>query len=57
MASELDDLLGIARRAAAIAGEVIMPLYQSGLSVEMKADHTPVTLADRRAEEAVRTSR
>jgi len=55
MASELDDLLRIARRAAAIAGEVIMPLYQSGLTVELKADRTPVTLAERRAEEAVRT--
>lgn len=55
MASELDDLLRIARRAAAIAGEVIMPLYQSGVSVELKADRTPVTLADRRAEEAVRS--
>jgi histidinol phosphatase-like enzyme (inositol monophosphatase family) len=55
MASELDDLLAIARRAAVIAGEVIMPLYQSGLTVELKADRTPVTLADRRAEEAIRT--
>lgn len=54
MSGELDDLLRIARRAAAIAGEVIMPLYQSSLTVELKADRTPVTLADRRAEEAVR---
>ncbi len=52
--SELADLLGIARRAAAIAGEVIMPLFEAGLAVELKDDRTPVTEADRRAEVAVR---
>lgn len=53
-AGELADLLDIARRAAVIAGEVIMPLYESGTSVELKADRTPVTLADRNAEQAIR---
>ena len=52
--SELANLLDIARRAAAVAGEVIMPLYNSGTSVELKADRTPVTLADRNAELAIR---
>ena len=52
--SELSDLLEIARRAAAIAGEVIMPLYDSGTAVELKADRTPVTLADKNAELAIR---
>jgi len=52
---ELQDLLRIARQAAVIAGEVIMPLYESALTVELKADRTPVTVADRRAEEAMRT--
>ncbi|MEO6398728.1 MAG: inositol monophosphatase family protein [Tepidiformaceae bacterium] len=52
--SELADLLGIARRAAEIAGKVIMPLYESGTTVELKEDRTPVTAADRGAEEAVR---
>jgi histidinol phosphatase-like enzyme (inositol monophosphatase family) len=51
---ELEDLLRVARDAAALAGEVIMPLYASGVAVELKADRTPVTVADRRAEEAVR---
>jgi len=52
--SELANLLDIARRAAAIAGEVIMPLYSAGIPVELKADRTPVTDADRRAELAMR---
>jgi len=52
--SELANLLEIARRAAAVAGEVIMPLYASGTSVEFKTDRTPVTKADRDAELAIR---
>lgn len=54
MAGELDGLLGIAREAARIAGEIVMPLYESALTVELKADRTPVTAADRGAEEAMR---
>lgn len=52
--SELAELLTIARRAAALAGEVVMPLYNTGIAVELKADRTPVTEADRRAERALR---
>lgn len=52
--SENADLLAIARRAADIARDVIMPLYESALTVELKADRTPVTIADKRAEEAIR---
>ena len=52
--SELEDLLGIARRAAEVAREVIMPLYAGGTAVELKADRTPVTVADRNAEVALR---
>jgi len=51
---DLAELLEIARRAAALAGEVIMPVFRAGFSVETKADRTPVTIADRRAEEALR---
>jgi myo-inositol-1(or 4)-monophosphatase len=51
---ELDELLGVARRAAEIASEIIMPLYASEIGFELKADDTPVTVADRRAEEAMR---
>lgn len=52
--SELRELLEIARRAAVIAGEVIMPLYNAGTTVELKADRTPVTVADKNAELAIR---
>lgn len=52
--SELSELLEIARRAAVVAGDVIMPLYNAGTSVELKADRTPVTVADRSAELAIR---
>jgi histidinol phosphatase-like enzyme (inositol monophosphatase family) len=52
--AELSELLEIAKRAAVLAGEVIMPLYQSGTAVTLKADRTPVTQADRNAELAVR---
>ncbi len=54
MDAELEELTGIARRAAALAGEIVMPLYEQRLTVELKADGTPVTVADRRAEEAMR---
>lgn len=53
MAGELSELLSIARRAAEVARDVIMPLYESALTVELKADRTPVTIADRGAEEAL----
>ena len=52
--SELSNYLEIARRAAVIAGEVIMPLYNAGTTVELKSDNTPVTVADRNAELAIR---
>jgi histidinol-phosphatase len=51
---DLAELLLIARRAATLAGEVIMPFYEADLTVETKADRTPVTIADRDAEAAVR---
>lgn len=37
------------------AGEVIRPLFRSALLVEAKGDASPVTRADREAEEAIRT--
>ncbi len=51
---ELTELTDIARRAADVAGEIVMALYEAGLTVELKADGTPVTEADRRAEAAMR---
>ncbi|MCZ2111390.1 MAG: histidinol phosphate phosphatase [Dehalococcoidia bacterium] len=54
MVSENAELLAIALRGAEIARDVVMPLYESALTVELKADRTPVTIADKRAEEAIR---
>ena len=52
-----DDLamaLAAAREAAAAAAEVIRHYWKRGVVVELKADATPVTIADREAERAIR---
>jgi histidinol phosphatase-like enzyme (inositol monophosphatase family) len=54
MTDDVAELCRIAEQAAAIAGQAIMPLYESSIAVELKADRTPVTVADRRAEEVMR---
>jgi histidinol-phosphatase len=46
--------LTAALEAADAADAVIAPLFRSNLAVEVKADRTPVTEADRRAEDAIR---
>jgi histidinol-phosphatase len=46
--------LQAARDAAAAAAEVIRYYWQRGVEVEVKADATPVTIADREAEKAIR---
>jgi len=46
--------LNAALDAARAAHEVIRPLYQRNLAVSLKADRSPVTEADVRAEEAIR---
>jgi histidinol-phosphatase len=50
----LDDALAVARQAAEGAAAVIARHYRTALSVETKADQTPVTAADREAEAAIR---
>jgi histidinol-phosphatase len=47
-------LLEFALEAAWKAGRVTLRYFQSGLLVERKADNTPVTLADKTAEETLR---
>ncbi len=49
-APELKELLAVALEGARRAGEVILRLYRKGTPAELKADATPVTEADRRAE-------
>jgi histidinol-phosphatase len=46
--------LSAAREAASAAAEVIRHYWQRGVAVEMKSDATPVTIADREAELAIR---
>ena len=46
--------LAAAREAAAAAGEIIRHYWQRGVAVELKSDDTPVTIADREAELAIR---
>ena len=50
----LDNALAVARQAAEAAAGVIARHYRTALSVETKADQTPVTAADREAEVAIR---
>lgn len=47
-------LVAAAEAAADVAGAVIRPFFRSGVGQELKADQTPVTVADRSAEQAMR---
>jgi inositol-phosphate phosphatase / L-galactose 1-phosphate phosphatase / histidinol-phosphatase len=51
---ELDTFLAFALRLADAAGEVIRPYFRKPLAISDKADLTPVTAADRAAEETMR---
>lgn len=46
--------LAAAREAATAAAEVIKHYWRRGVDVELKSDATPVTVADREAEQAIR---
>jgi inositol-phosphate phosphatase / L-galactose 1-phosphate phosphatase / histidinol-phosphatase len=54
--SDVDTFLSVALDLADAAGEVIRPHFRRPLAVHDKADLTPVTVADRAAEEAMRAS-
>jgi len=51
---ELDRLLSAAERAAERAKLIAKRYFEAGVEVEIKADQTPVTQADRECEEAIR---
>ncbi len=51
---ELAPALAAAREAAGAAAEVILHYWRRGVEVELKPDDTPVTVADREAELAIR---
>ena len=48
------ELLKIALEASALAESEILKIYTSDYSVEWKPDSTPVTIADKKAEEIIR---
>ena len=50
---ELKELAEFAARACRAAAAVIMPHFRSSLAVEIKADGSPVTIADKKAEECI----
>ncbi len=54
MRDQLDTLLEFALEAAWEAGRITLGYFQTRLNVELKADASPVTEADRQAERAVR---
>jgi len=50
----LKDLLDVAVEAAYLGGRRTLAYFNSGVAVEIKADQTPVTRADKEAEEVIR---
>src|SRR3954451_6064893 len=53
----LDDWIAVAEAAADVAGTVIRPFFRApgrALDATLKADRSPVTVADRGAEQAMR---
>lgn len=52
--NSLDHALAVARDAAHAAGERIVHHFRQGVAVELKPDATPVTIADREAEDVIR---
>ncbi|MGH8115965.1 MAG: inositol monophosphatase family protein [Rhodanobacteraceae bacterium] len=55
-AAFLDQALDVALSAARDAGKRIMRYFGRGVAVEFKADATPVTIADREAEDIIRAT-
>ena len=54
MSAPLDEYLAFALQVALDAGRVAIEHYQTGVAVELKADASPVTRADRGAEQLIR---
>ncbi len=53
MSAELSGLVEFAELAARASAEIILPYFESSVDVETKADGSPVTIADKKAEECV----
>ncbi len=54
MSDTLHDSLHFATETAWLAGRLTLGYFQSGLRPDFKADDTPITIADRKAEELIR---
>jgi len=52
--AETQELLKIALGASEVAEKIILSHYQQNINVEWKKDNTPVTIADKASEEAIR---
>jgi myo-inositol-1(or 4)-monophosphatase len=52
--AELDSFLAAAEAAADVAGAVVRPFFRAAVAVDTKSDRSPVTIADRSAEQAMR---
>ena len=52
--ADLDRFMRAAEAAADVAGAVIRPFFRAGVSADLKSDESPVTIADRTAEQAIR---
>ncbi len=52
--TEMDRLVAAAEAAADVAGAAIRPFFRAGLDSELKGDRSPVTIADRTAEQVMR---
>lgn len=51
---DADAILSAAEAAAVIARSIVKPFFRAPLNAESKADESPVTIADRNAESAIR---
>ena len=54
MIADTDALIAAACAAADVSGAVIRPFFRVGIVTDIKADRSPVTIADRTAEQAMR---
>lgn len=52
--SELNDFKNFAQRLSEVSGKIIRQYFRTGFAVENKQDQSPVTIADKKAEEQMR---
>ena len=55
MTENLRDYLDFVTETAYLAGRQTLSYFQTGVQAEYKIDNTPVTIADKKTEELIRT--